>query len=242
MAEAGENLRGGSRPWRRLPGDGRSRSGVGDPVIQLCRERRFASGYHRDCFVHPGNESRCIKVSRGGDHRETMRETEYFEHLERRGIPWDLIPRCHGYVETNLGAGAVFDLVRDADGEIAKPLGHYLSSPRLAEKHRFGLAEALAALRRYLTDHRIVIRTLKAKNLVYRVVTPEEGQLYIVDNIGNTDLIPAATHIRLFAVRKINRKWPRFERDLLADYADNPHVAGIIAEARRAFGRKEPTG
>jgi hypothetical protein len=242
MAEAGENLRGDSRLWHRLTRVGRSRDHARDSVIELDRERRFACGYHRDCFVHPENDGRCIKVSRGDDHRETMRETAYYEHLERREIPWDLIPKFHGFADTSLGRGAVFDLVRDANGEIAKPLGHYLSSPQLAETHRRGLAGALAALRRYLIDHRIAIRTLKAKNLVYRVVSPDEGRLYIVDNIGNTDLIPVATHIRLFAVRKLNRKWSRFERDLLADYADNPHVAGIVAEARRASDLKEPVG
>ncbi|MDH3242953.1 MAG: YrbL family protein [Alphaproteobacteria bacterium] len=233
MEQAGVNGRGGARLWRWPPGGAPVCASSRGPVIDLRQGSAFACGYHRDCFVHPEDGNRCIKVSRRGDHRESMREARYYEHLQRRGVPWSRLPRFHGFIETTLGPGAVFDLVRDAGGEISKPLCDYFQSLDLTAKHRRGIVRGLGELRRYLVDHRIVVRTLKPKNLVYQLTDPEDGRLFVVDNIGNTEALPVATHIPFFSYRKINRKWARFEHDLLAEYRPNPLVARIIAAVRR---------
>lgn len=237
MAAADEYVRGRAGGWLRFLRGGTKRAGSGDQVIDLSRDTAFACGYHRDCFVHPDNADCCIKISRRDDHRETIREAQYYTHLERRDVSWTRLPRFHGFVETTLGSGAVFDLVRDGDGGISKPLVYYLESPELTARHRQGLVRSLAALRDYLLDERIVVRTLKAKNLVYQVASPEGGRLYIVDNIGNTEALPLATHVPYFALKKIGRKWARFEQDLNAEYPDNPLIGGIIDEVR-CIGRE----
>lgn len=203
------------------PGRGKNRAGrrlrmiSDDPtsMIELNPSDRFAAGYHRECFVDPRDEMLCIKIPFGRGELENRREVRYYRHLMRRKIRWDLLPRFHGHVRTNLGIGSVFDLVRDYDGTISRPLDGYLRG-ELDESELASLRDSLDSLRDYLIEERIITRTIKAKNILYNRVDREDRRLVIIDNIGNTDFIPFCTHIGFLAARKIIRKWRRFERDL----------------------------
>ena len=198
-------------------------------MIELEPDHRFAGGYHRDCYVHPADESLCIKVSLRGNFTESTREAKYYKHLQRRHVPWDLLPRFHGFVETNLGRGAVFDLVRDHDGKVSATLEHYLRSPESMAANIDGLSAAFGALKAHLIEHRIITRTLKAKNIVYQITGPVAGRLVIIDNIGNTEFFPVGNYVGVFARRKITRKWARFEMDVLREFKGNDLVAGLIS-------------
>jgi hypothetical protein len=190
-------------------------------MISLDADHRFAGGYHRDCYVHPADDGLCIKVSLRGNFRESAREAKYYRHLQRRRVSWDLLPRFHGFVETNLGSGAVFDLVRDFDGKVSATLEHYLRSPDLMAANIDGLTRAIRSLKAYLIEHRIITRTLKAKNIVYQKTDPGNGRLLIIDNIGNTEFFPIGNYVGFFARRKIMRKWARFEKDILKKFGDS---------------------
>ncbi len=198
-------------------------------MISLDADHRFAGGYHRDCYVHPADDSLCIKISLRGNFTESAREAKYYRHLESRQVSWDLLPRFHGFVETSLGPGAVFDLVRDGDGEVSENLEHYLRSPALTAANIDGLTQAFRSLRAYLIEHRIITRTLKAKNIVYQKTGPGNAQLIIVDNIANTEFFPIGNYVGVFARRKITRKWRRFERDILKEFEDNDLVGAVIS-------------
>ena len=201
-------------------------------MIELTATDCFAKGYHRACYIHPGDGGLCIKISLRNNFRETEREISYYLHLQRRSIPWDMLPRFHGSVETNLGPGAVFDLISDHDGEISKSLVGYFSSPELTQQNLAGLTGAFQRLRDYLFEHRIVTRTIKAKNILYHRRGAENGSLMIIDNIGNTEFIPYANYIGYFARRKTSRKWRRFEAHALKEYESNPFLAGMLPGAK----------
>jgi hypothetical protein len=194
---------------------------IHEAMISLDAEHRFAGGYHRDCYIHPADDSLCIKVSLRGNFRESTREAKYYRHLQRRHVPWELLPRFHGFVETNLGSGAVFDLVRDFDGKVSATLEHYLGSPALKAANVDGLIRAIQALKAHLIEYRIITRTLKAKNIVYQKSDPGNGRLVIIDNIGNTEFFPIGNYVGFLARRKITRKWARFERDVLKEFEDS---------------------
>lgn len=211
---------------------------IHEAMISLDTDHRFAGGYHRDCYVHPGDDTLCIKVSLRGNHRESAREARYYRHLQRRRVPWDHLPRFHGFVETNLGSGAVFDLVRDSDGKVSSTLEHYLQSPALTVANVEELTQAIWSLKSYLIENRIIPRTLKAKNIVYQKSDSGTSRLVIIDNIGNTEFFPICNYVYFFASRKILRKWMRFERDAFDKLeandlsAPNPmRAAGVIGRA-----------
>jgi len=204
-------------------------------MINLTPSLLVGKGLHRECYVHPENENLCVKVvvaQRASAAKEEAREQAYCRLLEKRGISWTVLPRFHGTVETNLGTGAVFDLIRDFDGSVSRTLEHYLSSQEQTERIQPGLAVALRHLRETLLRERIVTMTIKPKNIVYKRVTEHDGALIVIDNIGNSDVLPWATYIGFLGVRKIRRKWNRFESRLPVEYPDNALLRRALADAR----------
>jgi hypothetical protein len=197
-------------------------------IIELDPHALVGKGLHRECFVHPENPDLCVKIVVSGNGNENRREQAYYRELANRGVSWEMLPRFHGLVDTSFGEGAVFDLVRDNDGRTSLTLGHYLASEQLTALHGTALREALQALKRYLLEHRIITMTLKTKNILFQLDSPETGKLVIVDNIGNSDFIPAVKYSARLASWKIERKWQRFERSLHVDYAANKAIAPLF--------------
>lgn len=178
-------------------------------------------GLHRECYVHPEDPNRCIKVVVSGSAAETRREQAYYRFLEKRKISWELLPRFYGNVDTHLGRGAVFDLIRDQNGEISKPLTHYLDHADIANLYAEQLNQALWELKHYLVREKIITMTLKAKNMVYCKTSDTGGRIIIVDNIGNSDFIPIANYLDWAAKIKIRRRFRRFESRLWTKYHFN---------------------
>jgi hypothetical protein len=199
-------------------------------LIEIDSHALVGKGLHRECFVHPEDPSLCVKIVVAGNGNENHREAAYYAALADRGVSWEMLPRFHGLVQTSLGEGAVFDLVRDYDNRISLTLGHYLSSQQLTELHEGVLRDALQALRQYLLDNRIITMTLKPKNILFQLLSPQpqSGRLVIVDNIGNSDFIPLTNFSAALARWKIRRKWRRFIRSLRHDFGRNPALAKLL--------------
>ena len=183
-------------------------------MIELDPSHLFGRGTHRVCYIHPDDERLCIKITLRGGERETQREIKYYRHLKQRNISWDLMPMFHGCVETNLGEGVVFELIRDCDGGISQTLESYLELPALTESDFVSLARSLRSLRGYMLEQGIITRRLKAKNILYNKTDADNARLVLIDNTGNTDFIPVCSYISYLAARKIARKWQRFESDI----------------------------
>jgi hypothetical protein len=185
-----------------------------DIVLQLDESNPFATGGHRDCYVHPEDPDKCIKIVARGDHKEALRECAYYKHLENRNISWCMLSRYYGEVRTNLGPGFVFELTRDYTGEVSKPMHCYHPSAGDQGDDVEGLSQSIAELKSYTIDQKIVTMTLKTKNILYQRISPTEGKLVIVDGVGNSDYIPICNYVDFMAVMKIKRRWRRFEASL----------------------------
>lgn len=197
-------------------------------MIELQPEKMIGKGLHRECYVHPDDDSRCIKVVVNRGVEETRREQAYYKLLQKQGIDWQMLPKFYGNVSTTKGQGAVFDLVRDSDGHVAKTLEYYFQSTELTEQNQQGLAKAIALLKQYLLTQNIIVMTLKPKNIVYQRQSDDEGQAIIIDNIGNSDVIPISSYCRYFGRKKIERKWNRFIALVRRDYPDNPVLQVLL--------------
>ena len=189
-------------------------------------------GEHRECYIHPHKNHLCTKIATDAvGYREMMREQAYYEKLQRRNISWSVLPKFHGSAETNLGPATVFDLIRDFDGEVSKNLKYYLSSAERTGKNYTGLSRALSHLKETLLQERIIIRSLFARNILYKRINLSEGILVIIDDIGNSDFIPIANHIGFIARKKILRKWHRFESALLSIYQHNAWLHHALSKS-----------
>jgi hypothetical protein len=186
----------------------------------------------RECYFHPEDKNKCVKVVVAGDHKETVREQAYYRLLENRDISWEMLARFYGNVETNRGQGAVFELIRDHNGEVSKTLEHYISADIAADIDYQDLSRALPVLKQYLLDWKIVTMSFKPQNIVYKKINKSEVALVVIDNIGNSDFIPICNYVDFMAMRKIRRKWQRFEDSLVKDYAQNRALQHVLRKRK----------
>lgn len=199
-------------------------------MIELKPEAMIGKGLHRECYIHPDNPDRCIKVVVLRGEEETRREQAYYKLLKKRQINWEMLPKFYGVEATSMGPGAVFDLVRDADGEVGKTFAHYFESTELTEQNLAGLLSSLQALKTYLFSQNIITMSIKPKNIIYQRRDDASGTAVMIDNIGNSDAIPLATYSCFFGRIKMTRKWQKFIRLLQKDYPDNQVLQGLTKQ------------
>lgn len=178
-------------------------------MIHLNAGDIVGKGSERCCYVHPGNADRCIKVAyrASRNDKQNRNEIKYLKRLQRNRIDWSHIPRCHGWVETSVGVGLVYDYFHTEDGLPMPGIGRLVTQGRIT---RSDLAAPLEQLRQYLLSNRIVVRDLKPSNVVCDADAGDSLRLYLIDGIGNGDFVKVADYIPIYARTKIERHWRRF--------------------------------
>jgi len=197
-------------------------------MLTLESSSLIGRGLRRECYFHPGDENKCVKVVVAGDHRETVREQSCYRLLENRAISWKMLARFYGNAETNRGPGAVFELIRDYNGEVSKTLEHYIAAENSTDINYQDLSRALPVLKQYLLKWKIVTMDIKPQNIVYKKSNESEGALVVIDNIGNSDFIPICNYVDFMARQKIRRKWQYFEDSLAKDYTQNRALQQVL--------------
>jgi len=202
-------------------GDGNHITLMAMEMIELDKKLLIGKGWHRECYQHPENPNLCIKVVVNGGPEESLREQAYYKHLTKRNISWSLLPKFLGNVETGLGEGAVFEIIRDYDDEISQPLTTFLEDEQLLSENHKAVCAALIQLREYMLSQRIISMPIKPKNILLQRVRVQEFNAYVIDNIGNSELFPVSSYIPILAKKKILRRWTRFKTLIKKDYSDN---------------------
>ncbi len=201
-------------------------------MINIQPSDLIGTGVHRKCYIHPENADQCIKIVYRGGQAETNREQKYYRYLAKRDIPWKMLTRFHGNIETNLGIGAVFDVIRDYDGSVSKTLDTYFKSTDATTVSYSNVFQSLCELKHYLLEYNIITMALKPRNILYKRLGQTTGRCVIIDNIGNSDFIPICTYNKVLGNKKILRKWNRFEMALSKEYHDNKKLKNFILQLR----------
>ena len=197
-------------------------------MVLLETRNMFAHGLHRECYIHPEIKTLCIKIITKGDLTEQKREQRMYKRLEKEHIPLEMIPKCHGVIDTSLGVGTVFDLIQDHNGEVSKTLEYYLASNEILLSNLPDLSNAFYSFKEYLLKNCIITMNLKPKNILYKKINKMSGKLFIVDSLGNSDFFPVSDYFTFLARNKIQRKWDRFERSLLNKYKTNEALYDML--------------
>ena len=178
-------------------------------MIELKTLTPFAQGGNRQCFVDPRDPARCITVRRPDFTLEDLRrkkgfpksllplshfddnreEFEVMTALEQRiGAPaFEVVGRCYGYVDTDLGAGLSLELVRDYDGVISQTLKAYIWQNGLTDTCK----QALAQFIKSWGELGIPSRDLLLHNILVQQDTPEHIQrLVVIDGLGSPNILP----------------------------------------------------
>ena len=175
-------------------------------ALELTPELFVAEGADRQCYRHPDIPDRCIKVlhaeRRGG---RFWREIAYFRSLQQRHADFKHLTRFHGVIETSLGDGAMFDLVRDDDGQISRSLATCLEANDA--EFNFWTINEMEALKQDFYDQWIVFHDLNPTNLMVKRLGYDKFRLVVIDGIGHDHFLPLASYSKRYARRVMRRRW-----------------------------------
>ena len=162
-------------------------------------------GQERMCFVHPEDPRLAIKIAKTGDSPASRAEIRFYRGLKNHhAVTGKHIPRFHGSCETNRGEGIVVDLVRNYDGEIARPLDWHLAHGYPIEEFEPKLDE----LRRFFLQHLILFdENLSARDLLVQKPSASRARLVAINRLGQA---AKAGPLAFLARRRIQRRWDRF--------------------------------
>lgn len=188
-------------------------------MIILDNSLIIGKGTNRTCYLYPNN-SKCIKINNSSDNSETKKEIMYYKYLIKENISFTNLSKYYGVVETNLGKGYVFDLIKDYDGEISKTLSYYLQTEDRT-KSILNPLKLLEDLKRYTLHQGIIVKDLNTKNIMYQKIDENIGRLIIIDGITNSNFFSISRYFKKYRLKKINYFWEIFEESLPIKYCFN---------------------
>lgn len=148
-----------------------------------------------------------------------MREINYIKVLKRRKKNYDILPQYYGEVETNLGHGYVFEIIRNYDKSKSITLQEILLSPNLFKINFDLTVKMVKELKNRLFDNEIITMGLFPENIIFQKTSPTNYKVRIVNDMGSGVLIPLEYHFHYFAKSKVKRRWEQFINTLKTQYA-----------------------
>ena len=184
-----------------------------EPII-LTQNLFIAQGSHKQCYFHPQDNSRCIKVAYNpAGEKDLHREVRYLTHiLKTRASQSGILPRYHGSVQTSKGQGFVFDVIYDFDGRISTSLSRLLNDPAFLDLHYHGLKYGLIGLRETLFKYNIISMAIYPENILCQKINPYDFKLMFINDMGSGAFIPLEYYWGPAAQAKIKRRWNRLAR------------------------------
>ena len=168
----------------------------------------IGTGRERNCYVHPEDPRKAIKIPHGDSDRQNRRDLRFYKHPRGRKLPANShIARFHGQSETNLGRGLVVDLIRDYDGQVSRPLDRYLTQGYSIETFEGCLIE----LKQWFLDNLIVFDDdLAIDNLLVQRTGFNSARLVAIGGLGGSGAFGWPGAIPGLLRRKINKRWENF--------------------------------
>lgn len=165
----------------------------------------------------------CVSNSRtiGGGQKDLLREINYIDVLNRRHKDYSILPQYFGKVNTNLGTGYVFEIIRDYNGNKTQTLEDFITSLTLFAENFDLIVHLLKNLKDELYKNEIITMVLFPENILFQKVDKNTYRVRIVNDMGSAVLIPLEYHFKYFAHTKILRRWKMFLDVLRNKYASH---------------------
>lgn len=200
-------------------------------LIKLSDRTPIARGDHRECYHHPLESDKCIKVlhedwreinrrkndplrifrSKAHFH-ENLTEAKELKKIEKR-CGSHLVkhfPRSHGFVATDLGEGLVVDFIRDHDGRPAQTLKSYIWEHGYDRKSRTAIEEFWT----FLFDHAVIVRDPDPYNICLAEDANGTLTAYLIDGYGRSDFLPFVEWFPNKTRKKLSKRRARFNRSV----------------------------
>ena len=190
-----------------------------------------AKGSERFCFTSPVHSDQLVKLSYKNKIKQTKREINYFQFLQKKNVPFLQIPRFFEEVKSEQYLGFVQQKIQSQDGKIAPSLSKYFSEGgKVSRKEVFSLFC-------FCCRYNILPCDLNKNNIL--VQKNSEGVKWImVDGLGCTDWIPLAQYWPWLGRKKIIRKFYRFinsEEKLRILFKNSAEIKQSLMELARSL-------
>lgn len=169
----------------------------------------------RDCYAYPGNPALCIKVPRKPDKPDAQQPSivEWYcaITLDRRRVPFKHRARCHGWVETNQGAGLVMERICNPNGRPTPTLYEWTKSRNCNPEQ---ISDLFNELKHWVLENAVPVTDLNSGNLIVRQ-DEEKPYLVLIDGIGGQKVklkFVLYRKFRWFARLLSRHRWPLLEQ------------------------------
>ena len=214
-------------------------------MLQISNTEPIGVGDDRAVYRHPGESRQCIKIAKCNFNKDfriqgvrdrlfylsRLGRMEYFDYnfndvlyaeaLAARSSDevFRHLPRCFGWVDTDLGKGVAWELLTDFDGSLCATLKDCSFNPGLLghgdeEEERQILKQALNEFFAWQIHHAIMLREMAYINTHVCRLDPDTIRLYHIDAIGCVDLFPLASHARWFSRLRVRSKVHQFRKKM----------------------------
>ncbi|MBO4520977.1 MAG: hypothetical protein J5787_07200 [Alphaproteobacteria bacterium] len=137
----------------------------------LILEKRIGLGAVRECYEHPTDKAKCVKVLLPHAGLSVF-ERELKNYTAVKDVLKDFVIPCEKeLVETNKGPGMICDLITDDNGEISQMIFNYKKDAEVKEK-----LDAFAAL---LLTHKLFFYDFNMYNFVVQIKNGKKNLKYI---------------------------------------------------------------
>ncbi len=188
---------------------------TGEKLLILNDDLFFGSGRHKKCYLHPTKDTLCVKIAynRGGQ-TDLLREINYIKILKKRNKNYDILPKYYGEIETNLGHGYVFEVIRNYDKSKSITLQEILLDEKLFDNYFNLTVKLLKDLKNNLFENEIITMGIFPENIIFQQIAHQTYKVRIVNDMGSGVLIPLEYHFHYFAKAKVARRWEEFLTNL----------------------------
>ena len=191
-------------------------------MLELSEDSFLGKGAHKRCYQHPEDPSKCIKISYSEEGRVDLeREIKYLKVLKRKNKDYSCLPKYYGPIETTLGKGYVYELIKNPDNSLCKPLEEYLDSTELLSNNFDELVKACKDIKNKLYDNEILTMGLFPINFLIQYQNDGSIKIRVIDDMGSAALIPLEYYFSYFAKKRITKRWNRFISHLEQTYKNS---------------------
>ena len=157
-------------------------------MIFIDENQYISEGKTRKCYSHPNDKNLCIKIMKPlhVEGQVLKKEIKYHNKIQRKNKKYSLtfFAKYHGKIETNLGVGYLYDLIRDQSGKVSLPIKHYIET-RSINKFPNNLAKAaLKDIMQKMVKYKVFGYDVYHNNLLCRLKGKNKIELVLVDGIG----------------------------------------------------------
>lgn len=185
--------------------------------INLTKEFFIAKGGERECYIHPKDNSKVVKIihRKGKNNEQNQLEYKYTNFLKSKNRSFEHITKCYGFVDTNLGKGLVFDRVLDYTNEQSKSFKEYVLNSSLPIDTEKKLIEEL---KNYIFSNDILFIDVDLSNLFCKEYEKGKYKLIIIDGLGARRIgfrFSLYLKSKIFTKYKMKKQWKKFWQNYL---------------------------